>query len=344
MDEDTDDGAVPSGPPQTNGDGSPATDVVDGDSPASAPTPAHAVSHGRLRAYLRPEESLRTVTRGRLLDDPQGPAVVGVTDDRFVAVTDAGSVLSAGFDRVRSVRCHTATLPTVRGVDARLCFAVGFLAALVGFLGVLATATSPLTPALTFLAAGAAMLVTHVRYGGVSVEPAPEAPEFLTSLSRRVRDWFVDGPVEFDARRDWIRTRVGETRLQPWVWSDALALSLGLAISLALVALVESGFAAPLFAVATAGGASLVVFGFYHGRTFDRLALDWRRERTVTAALEDGTTVTIRTDTDSDLDRLIATRVGKSSGANRAERSGRWSKRDRGDSRSSTPSGDLDRS
>jgi len=364
MDEDTDDdGAVSSEASRTNGDGGPAPDVVDGDPPA--PDPDHGSGPGtdlaatsdpdsaRLRAYLRPEESLRTVARGTLLNDPRGPAVVGLTDDRFVAVTDAGSFLAAGFDRVRSVRGHTATLPTVRGVDARLCFAVGFLAAVVGFLGVLATETNPFTPALAFLAAGGAMVVTHVRYEGVSVEPPSGVPDFVTSLSREVRhhfvgsqvaNRFVGGPVDLDARRDWIRERVGEMRPALWVGSGAVVLSL------ALVAFVESGFAAPLFVVATATGVALVVFGFHHGRTFDRLALGWRHERTVTAALDDGTTVTIRTEADSDLDSRIATRVGGPNGANRAERSSRRSgqprrsRRSGVDSNPSTPSRDLDQS
>jgi len=301
MDEDTADGAVPAGPPRTNGSGTSEADVVTADPMAPAPED----THGRLRTYLRPEESLRTVTRGTLLDDPHGTGLVGVTDHRFVAVTDARSVLTAGFDRVRSVRSHTVTLPTVRGVDARLAVAVGFLTALLGFAGVLATATSPVTPPLACLAAGGAMALTHIRFEGIAVEPEPGAQGFVASVSRTVRRRFTASGVDLDRHREWLRDRIDETRLAPWAGVSAVV------ISLALAAVVENGFLAPLFALTTASGVALVVFGFYHGRTFDRLAFDWRRQRAVTLALDDGTTVTIRTDADADLDRQIAAHLAE---------------------------------
>jgi hypothetical protein len=322
MDEDTADGAVPAGTPETNGTGTPETDVV----AAEPSAPALDDARSRLRAYLGPEESLRTVAHGTLVDDPQGTGVVGVTDDRFLAVTDAGSLLTAGFDRVRSVRCHTVTLPVVRGLDARLAVAVGFLAALVGFSGVLATATSPLTPPLAFLAAGGALALTHLRFGGVAVESEPETLESLRSAFRAVRRRVSGETFDLDAPRAWLREHAGETRLTTWAGGGAVGLSL------ALSAAVESGLGAPLFALATAGGVALVVFGFYHGRTFDRLAVDWRHERAVTVALDDGTTVTVRTDTDADLDRQIAAQVGErrstpGTDRNRPTRSGGDSKR-----------------
>jgi hypothetical protein len=328
MDDDTADGAVPARTPESNGTG----DLVPERTDTGPPTPAA----GRLRTYLRSEEPLRTVARGTLLDDPQGPAVVGVTDTRFVAVTDAGSVLTAGFDRTRSVRCHRVTLPTVRGVDARLAVALGFLAALVGFVGVLGTATSPITPALAFAAAGGSSVVTYVRYGGVAVEPESDTPEFFSQVSSSVRRRFVDGSAALDAFRAWTRERVDETRLTPWAGAGAVV------VSLALVTVVENGFLASIFALTSASGVALVVFGFYHGRTFDRLAFDWRHQRAVTVALEDGTSVTIRTDTDADLDRQIATHVGEPRPAPGTD--GNGPTRSSGDSRRTNWAGDPDES
>jgi len=297
MDDDTADGAVPARTPESNGTGDLAPETDD----TGPPIPAA----GRLRTFLRPDESLRTVARGTLLDDPQGPAVVGVTDTRFLTVTDSGSVLTAGFDRIRSVRCHRVTLPTVRGVDARLAVALGFLAALVGFVGVLGTATNPLTPALAFAAAGGGSVVTYARYGGVTVESESDTSGLLAQVPSAVRRRFVDDPAALVALRAWFRERIDETRLTPWAGASTVV------VSLALMTVVENGFLASIFALTSASGVALVVFGFVHGRTFDRLAFDWRHQRAVTVALEDGTSVTIRTDTDADLDRQIAAHVGE---------------------------------
>ncbi len=254
-----------------------------------------------VRRHLRRDESLQAVDGARLLGDRGGDAAVGLSDDRLLAVTDDGLV-SVGLDRLTAVRSSVDATLGVRGRDARLLGALGYLCSVVAFLGVLGTAADPLTPTLALATAGGAIAADHVHREGV----APNG-RTLTDRLRRFDPLatLADALGGIERR---LRGRAGADPLGRW-GTGALAVG----PFAALVAL-EGTILPPLFALATVGGFALVVHAVRNGDEFDGLEVVRRRRRTVTATFDDGTVLAMRTRPDSPLDRELAARVGGRSG------------------------------
>jgi|GEM_PF-1662073 len=251
-----------------------------------------------VRRHLRRDESLQAVDAARLLGDPGGRAAVGLSDDRLLAVTDDG-LLSVGLDRLSAVRSSVDATLGLRGRDARLLGGVGYCCSVVAFLGVLGTAADPVTPSLALAAVGGALAADHLRREGF----APN-DRSLTDRLRRL------GPLAsladaLGAIERRVRGRAGSDPLGRW---GANALALG--PFAALVAL-EGTVLPPLFALATVASFALVVYAVRNGDELDGLEAVRRRRRTVTATLDDGTVLALRTHPDSPLDRELAARVGR---------------------------------
>lgn len=284
----------------------PATPVED------APAPS-------LQGYLGTGESLRLVREGTLVGDYRGPATVGVTDDRLLAVTADGEFVSVGLDRVTAVRSNPRTTVGVEGNDARLMFGVGYLLAVVGFLGVLGGAASALTPALTLVTLGGLVTADHVRRKGadVDVDPAAALIDGAAELDRLAD---VDAASSLERALDRLgaaRERLGEYLDD----EDQVRLAAGALAVLPFlgIVLVEGGVVVPVFALLTVASIGLVVYTFRNEDDFDGIELDWRRQRTVTACLDDGRSVTVRTDVDADLDSHLAGDVVATTADRRSE-------------------------
>lgn len=255
--------------------------------PGSAVRDAAAV-----RQYLTARESLRFVDAAVLIEERPRPAAVGLTDERLLAVTGDGGFVGVGLDRICSVRSDRHTSLGVRGTDARVPLAAGFLLAIVGFLGVLAGAANPLTPTLAVAAVGGALATDYVRRESVDWSGV------LAAIRRADGDSSVADRLERLGRR--IDERAGGETV-----TLAAAGALALLPFLAVVAL-EPGLIAPAWTVVTAAGALLTVRGFRHADDLADVELVRRRERTVRATVEDGSTITVRTRPDSTLDRVLS--------------------------------------
>ncbi|WP_415383154.1 hypothetical protein [Halosimplex sp. TS25] len=261
-----------------------------------------------IRRVLRSDESLQLVAAGELLGNNGGPATAGLTDDRLVVATDDGLV-SVGFDRLCAVRSSVDAAFGVRGSDARVLGGLGYGLSVVAFLGVLAVASNPLTPALALATVGGVLAFDHVRREGLAVNgttltdrlrrfgPAGSLADALSGIERRLRGRASDDPLALWA--------AGAVALAPFA---------------ALVGL-EAGPLAPLFALAIAGSFALVVRAVRRSDEFDGLEVVRTRRRTVVATVDDGSAVAVRTRPDSPLGRELAARAD-GSGARSASSSG----------------------
>ncbi|ELZ09523.1 hypothetical protein C479_11915 [Halovivax asiaticus JCM 14624] len=74
-----------------------------------------------LSARLVPDEDLRVVTEGRLVDESvRGPLSIGLTDRRVVCLSAAGDVVEVEYATISTIRSFTRSRLTVEGVDRRL--------------------------------------------------------------------------------------------------------------------------------------------------------------------------------------------------------------------------------
>lgn len=250
-----------------------------------------------VRRFLAPGESLHVVDPVSYLEDGGRPAVVGLTDERVLLVGDDGGFVGVGLDRVCAVRSDDRTALDVRGLDYRLPLLAGYLLAVVGLVGVLGTAGNPLSPTLALMALGGALATDHVVREDADFGPAMAVLRRYggdTGLADRLRraGRAVDGRIADDV-------------------ALLAASTVGVGAFAAIVA-VEGGFVTPLYTVLVVVGMGLAVYAFRNSETFGGMELVRRRQRTVTATLEDGTTLTVRTRPESTLARDIA-RLGQAS-------------------------------
>lgn len=269
------------------------------DGRAAAPVTDRA-GRGALDAYLRANESVALATAAALGGDHlRGPVTVAVTDARLLAVSEDGEFLCVGLDRVSAVSSRPRTRVALGDVDVRALYAVGFLVAVAGFLGVLATATSALTPVLTLVTLGAVLAYDHVR--DADTAPLPDDP---------VRARWVAG---FDALTErFPRVERAADRLSGVetgaVGQRVARLGIGglvAAPALSIVA-VETGHVTVASALSTVAGTALLVYAFRNADAFDGFALRSRRRRVVRATLEDGSAITAHVDPDARLDVALA--------------------------------------
>lgn len=253
---------------------------------------------GPVRAHLRPDESLQVVDSGRLRGNREGPATVALTDDRLLVVAEDGLV-GTGLDRLCSVRSSLGTALGVRGNDARLVGGLGYLLSVVGFLAVLGVASDPLTPALALATVGGLLAAAHVRREGVEVNGRT-----LTDRLRRFGavDRLADGFVGVERR---VTGSAGQDPVARW-GTAALALA-----PFAAVVALEGGVLAPLLTLGMAVSFGAVLYAVRHSEEFDGVEVVRRRQRTVTATVDDGSVVTVTTHPDSQLDSELAARLGR---------------------------------
>ncbi|WP_123538703.1 hypothetical protein [Halosimplex salinum] len=264
------------------------------------PPPLRERESGLVRGHLRPDESLQIVDNARLRGDRDGPATVALTDERLLVVADDGLV-GVGIDRLCAVRSALGTVLQIRGNDARLLGGVGYLLSVVGFLAVLGVAANPLTPALALATVGGALATAHVRRNGLDLngrtltdrlarfDGLDRLADRLTAVERRVTGGAGDDPLAH-----W---GVGVLGLSPFA---------------ALVVL-EGGLLAPLLTLGTVASFAAVVHAVRHSEEFDGIEVVRRRQRTVTATVDDGSVVALRTHPDSQLDSELAARLGRAS-------------------------------
>lgn len=276
---------------RTNGHRTPADGVASDGFPEREARDSGERSLGR---YLAAGESLTFVADGTLLGEYRSGATVGLTGARLLVATETGEFLSVGLDRISSVRSTLRRTVDVDLGDARLAYAVGYVLAIVGFLGVLGGAGSAVSPVLTLVTVAGVFAADRVRRSGV--------PVGLSDLDASVADgaWVQKAAARLHAARDRLAEYVTEDDQLRWA-----AVALAVAPFLGLV-VIEGGLAVPAFALLTVGGIGLVVHTFRNEASLDGIELDLRRQRTVTACLDDGRTVTVRTAVDADLDRQLA--------------------------------------
>ncbi|PSP33943.1 hypothetical protein BRC64_02265 [Halobacteriales archaeon QH_10_67_22] len=242
--------------------------------------------------YLGAGESLQVIDEVSRPDDGGTPAAVGLTGRRLLVVSPDGSFLDVGLDRVCSVRSDRQSYLGVRGNDYRLVLCVGYLFAIVGLVGVLATSTSALTPTVALTTVGGVLLTDHVYRAGVDLDGP------IGALDRGGR-----AAATTDRLRRWKR------RLNGHVTDDDLALGATggfTAGTFLLVVTVEPGLLAPALTLATVVGCVLSVYAFRYSDAFDGIELVRRRQRTVRVTVEDGQVVTLCTNPESTLDRELA--------------------------------------
>lgn len=271
--------------------------AVEGATTVEAWTPRTGGDAGSLRGHLRRDESLAVVDGARLLGDRGGAASVGLSDDRLLAVTDDG-LLSVDLDRLSTVRSAVDSTVGLRGRDARLLGAVGYCWAVVAFLGVLATAADPLTPALSLATVGGAFAAAHVHRDGL-------APDGRTLTDRLRR--FDPAASLAEALLAVERRLVGRAGTDPLGRWGAAALAV---VPFAALVALEGSVLPPVFALATVAGFAAVVHAVRNAGEFDGIEAVRRPHRTVVATLDDGTVFRLWTRPDSPLDRELAARVG----------------------------------
>jgi len=261
-----------------------------------APPPAAEPKLVAIRRHLEREEGMHVVETVSRVREDGGPAVVGVTDDRLVVVTDA-SIRDVDLTRVTSVRATIGTTLGVRLRDARVIGAVGYLCSIVAFLAVMAVARNPLSPAVTMLAMGGALWFTHVRPHGLLVGGRTVTEHFerfrpvatLTAALRRVERRFAG--------------EAGPDPLTRWVAGGFVLVPFAATVGLEGVSL------APLFVTLTVGSFACVGYAIRHGDEFEALALVRRRYARVDVAVEQEQSLSIRTRPDSSLRQALRTRT-----------------------------------
>lgn len=256
-----------------------------------------------IRRYLTAGESLQHVDAVTQIDGAERPASVGVTDERLLVVGEDGGFVGVGLDRVCTVRSDVESSSTVRGTDYRALLAVGYLLGVVGFLGVLASAASPLTPTLALVALGGVFATDHVLREGADFDA------LVAAIGRHDRDTGLADRLERGKRR--VNDRVADDDV-------ALGGAVGLAVgTFLLMALLEGSPFPPVYTALVVGGAGLTVYAMRHSDRFDGFELVRRRQRTVRATVDDGSVVAMRTHPNSRLDQELA---GSASGPTRPDR------------------------
>ncbi|MFB6140176.1 MAG: hypothetical protein ABEJ26_07050 [Halosimplex sp.] len=250
-----------------------------------------------VRRHLRPDESVQVADDARLVGDHGGPAAVGLTDDRLLVVTDGGLV-GVGLDRICAVRSSVETTVGARGMDARLLGGLGYFLSVVAFLAVLGAAANPLTPTLALVTVGGVFAFDHVRREGVDVNGR--------TLTDRLRHHDT-GAALADGLAGVERRLLGIAGPDPLArWAAGAAAVVPFAALLAL----EPNLLAPLFALATVASFGLVVYAVRNSEALGGIEVVKRRRRTVSATVDDGSTVALWTRPDSPVDRELAARLG----------------------------------
>lgn len=250
-----------------------------------------------LRGYLASDEPLDIVGTGTLLDDANHESVsIGMTDRRFLCVSQAETFVSVGYDDVSSVRTRRRTRTAVTGTDYRLLMALGGLLAVLGFVGVFALGPGSLAPALTIVTAGCLAVADSVRNDGVQIE----WEQFREDVGKIVAK--LDG---IDAVRPVGRQVVADIADTE---NDRLLLaasSLLGAIAFLGVILSAVHVLAPIFALVSIGGVALTAQAYRRRGDFEETALVQQNERVVRIDTTGGRTVSVRIDADAGFDRQL---------------------------------------
>lgn len=267
------------------------------------PPPATERRLAAIRRHLERDERVhvtecvaQTPNTGRIPTGGGGPAAVGVTDHRLLAASDA-AVRDIEFERVTSVRATTGTTLGVRLRDARLIAALGYLCSIFAFLAVMVAARDPLTPALTMLAMGGALWYTHVRPHGLVV-----GGRTVTQRLERLSPFAaLSGVLRRVERR--LLGRAGTDPITRW--------SAGALVVAPFVATLrfEGVSVAPVFVTLAVASFAVVGYAVRHSDEFGGLALRRRRYATVDVAVENGSSLSVRTRPDSPLCQALLTRT-----------------------------------
>ena len=230
----------------------------------------------RFRGRLAEDETVQTLTSGRLLeDDGGGRTTIGLTDRRFLCVSKAGEFVDVRYDYVCSIRSRPRTKVQYRTRDGfgRTRYVLGGLLA------------------LTLVAVGVSV--------ALSIGPTVAAASIGLGLATAA----VAAAVDVVRKR----TGVGRTIDQIFVGTGVLAL-----LVLAGIGLFAASVAASLFVLVTAGGLVLAGYAAHHREELGGVAVERHREMVVEINTVDGDTVNVAVDTDSDLDRELSASVHRS--------------------------------
>lgn len=264
--------------------------------------PSDGNATATVRRYLTPGESLRLIDPVAHLNRGGRPAVVGLTDERLMLVGEDGGFVGVGLDRISAVRSEPRTAFDVRGLDYRLVILAGYVLAIVGLVGVLGSAANPLTPTFALVTLGAVLAADHVRRQGAD----------LDALLETVADH--DRDTGLADRLRLVKRRINRHQTDE---EFALAATGGFAVAtFVLVIALEGGAVAPVFTLFVVGGAWLAVYAFYNSETHDGMELVRVRQQTITAMVDDGSSISVRTRPDSTLARELA-RLGGTAGSPR---------------------------
>lgn len=252
----------------------------------------------QVRTHLAPDEPLEVVAGGTLLDDAGHESVsIGMTDRRFLCVSQAETFVSIGYDDVSSVRSRRRTRTSVAGTDFRLLLALGGILALLGFVGVFALGPGSLAPALTLVTAGCLAVADAQRRAGVEVEWEP--------LREYVGEIF-DGVDGLDAARE-----TGREVLADLADADDDRILFFASAFVGVVAflgvlLVAVHVLVPLFALVSIGGVGLAGYAYHRRADFEEVAVVQQNERVVNIDTTGGRTVSVRIDPDQEIDRQLS--------------------------------------
>jgi hypothetical protein len=265
-----------------------------------------------VREYLVSDEPVKAAADGQVLDStPGGTVSLGLTDRRVVFVSEDGGFLDIDYDHICSVRSQPRTAVSVRGNDYRLLLVGGFVLGIVGLLGVLGVASNPLSPVFTLLFVGG--IGVAERAVRLDEDVTIEGVDPIARLRR------LDGRFDWDAVEAKMNGLNGHSpgaiahrekrRVNEYVGDRQLLLAGSVVLAFApFIALVvfESSLLAPVFALFTAGGIALLVYGFRHGGDLQNLQVVREREREVSIDVVDGRTVNLRVDPDVTVDRKLS--------------------------------------
>lgn len=250
-----------------------------------------------LRGYLASDESLDVVGTGTLLDDVGHESVsIGMTDRRFLCVSQAETFVSIGYDDVSSMRTRRRTRTAVAGTDYRLLMVLGGLLAVLGYVGVFALGPGSLAPALTLVTVGCLAVADSVRHDGAQVE-WEQTREYVGKTVAK-----LDG---IDAVRPVGRLVVADIAEADDDKQLLVASSLLGVVAFLGVILFAAHVLVPLFAVVSVGGVGLIAQAYRRRTDFEELTVVQQNERVVRIDTTGGLTVSVRVNPDAELDRQL---------------------------------------
>lgn len=245
----------------------------------------------QLREYVGSGESLEAVYTATLAEQSsRTPVSVGLTDRRLFYVSQDGLFGNVDYDSIATVRSQPRTMRTYCFDDYRLALGLGGFAAVAGFLGAVAVASTLIVPFL--LLAGVCGLVTaeYMRRHADDIEWRGEG-----EISERIE--------EFDLR-EAIRRFRGDASGGADLYQLLLLASGLLAIaSFVGVVVVTASVAVAVGTALLVGGLGLIDYAYRHRETFEGFEINRHHETTLNISTDDDRTLRFRIDPADDVSK-----------------------------------------